>query len=85
MAPIIPTAKMAKIGATDTKSTLLSSEISFFGSCVSILVFRRCKIPVERNLCILQQKQCDRGKRKICPCAEVINHYAMSTYLGVDI
>jgi hypothetical protein len=48
-------------------------------------VFRRCRIPVERNLCILQQKQCDRGKRKVCPCAEVINHYAMSAYLGVAI
>lgn len=77
MAPIVPTAKMPKIGATDVKSMLLSNEISFFGSCVSILVFRRCKIPVERNICILQESSVVEVNGTFvsvlsdCPCGSV--------------
>jgi len=54
MASKSPIAKIPKMGATEAKSMLMSVEGSFLGLSLLIFLSKRFKIPVARNLCILQ-------------------------------
>ena len=54
MASMSPIAKIPKTGDTEAKSVLMAVDASFFGLSPLIFLFKRFKIPVARNLCILE-------------------------------